>query len=272
MKKRQKIRLKVVFVIIVVIIVASLMYSCEKTYDIHKVPSSVSWSKDVKDQVETIRQSENDNKAKENMEANSFPLKVLNEIPKKASELNLSWADNRELNPILFLFIIKDKMTLLDESLNNKFKVNLNGYEPGFVIKLNNYYQYYFLESFNKVLNIEDLKLLFVEDYINIKEQDKKLDEVIKSVDFSSSVYPCSVYDNIHYWIKFAKENNIKLLGHGEYPDSNWKNILYGDAQYYLDNDFIIALNLPDDSRYIKMQSAKEFIETPEKKMAVNLP
>lgn len=271
MKKRQKIRLRVVFVVSVSIIVASLMYSCEKTYDIQEVPSSVTWSDDVKDQVETIRQSENNEKAKENLGQNNLPSKVLSEIPKKAGELNLSWADNTEsLKLELSLFKAENELTLLDESKAKEFKANLSGYELGFIIKYNSDSHHYLLESFNKVLNAEDLQLLSLRDYN--KKQEKKVDKVINSVDFTSSVYPCSVYDNIHYWITFAKEHDIKLMGHGEFYDKEWRNILYEEAQDHLDIGYIIALNLPDDSRYIEMESGKEFIETPEKKMAVSLP
>ncbi|MFP4514849.1 MAG: hypothetical protein ACLFNO_02480 [Parcubacteria group bacterium] len=272
MKKNQKNSLKAAVLFTVLILLGTLMNSCEKTHDVEDLPSSLEWSEDLKDQIETIRQSENIDLAEENLEQNDFPLKVLSQIPEKAEELNLPWADQAESLKIeLSLFTAGEKLKLLDESTNKEFKARLSGFEPGFIVDYNNDFHHYLLESFTKVLNDQELELVFLKDYKEVKEE-KKVDEVIKSVHFTSQVYPCSVYDNIHYWIVFAKDNDIKLKGHGEFYDKEWRDITYDEAQDKLDIGYIIALNLPKGSKYVKMQSGQEFVETPEKKMAVSLP
>jgi|GEM_PF-3500539 hypothetical protein len=273
MKKRQRIRLRVVFVFSVTVLMASLMFSCEKVeeYEIKEVPSSVTWSEDVKDEIDAIRQSKSLSEAIQVMQTDNFTSKVFNEIPKKAKELNLSWADDPDfVNRGLYLFTAKDKLSLLDEAKSQQFKTNLAGYEPGFIVDHNGDHHHYLLESFTKVLNSKDLKLEYV-GVASKRQQNTEADKVLRKVEFNSKTYPCSVHDNIHYWIRFAKENDIVLIGHGELPESPWKIIAYSEAQDHLDLGYIIALKLPENSSYVKMESGEEFIETPSGKMTVTL-
>jgi Tfp pilus assembly major pilin PilA len=102
--------------------------------------------------------------------------------------------------------------------------------------------------------------------------KEKKLDKVIRSVQFTDKFYPCSLYDNIDYWVTFAEKQDIKLFGRFAFSDFIWVEIPYNKAQYYLDMGYVIILDLPKNSSYIKLQSGKEYIKTPEKKMAVKLP
>jgi hypothetical protein len=276
MKKNQKIGLGITIILAIIIIAGSLIYSYERAEDIKGVPSSVTWGDDIENQISTVRQAEDFEEAKRNLEANNFPLQVLKAIPLQAKTLNLAWANKvkkRELT--LFLFSAKDRLVLLDESKNDKFRAKLSGFEPGFVIRYNSNYHYYLLESFSKVLNNEELVLYPLDNYWQqeqAKEDKKKVDKVIRSVQFSDKFYPCSLYDNIDFWVDFAKERNIKLLGHFGLPSSKWKEVAYDKAQRHLETGYIIALDLSDNSSYIKLQSKKEYIQTANEKMAIKLP
>ena len=104
------------------------------------------------------------------------------------------------------------------------------------------------------------------------KSKEKKLDKVIRSVQFTDKFYPCSLYDNIDYWVAFAEKQSIKLFGRFTSSDFIWEEIPYNKAQYHLDMGYVIILDLPKNSSYIKLRSGKEYIKTPEKKMAVKLP
>ncbi|HKK53971.1 MAG TPA: hypothetical protein VJ926_00400 [Patescibacteria group bacterium] len=271
MKKLKKNGLRVVLLVSAITFLVILMYSCKKTYNIQEAPSSVTWSQNIKDQVETIRQSENNEQAQENLQLNNFPLKVLKVVPKLADKFNLSWADNvKSADLRLILFTAEDKLTLLNESKDKKFKVNLNGYETGFIVKYNGKNHYYLLESFAKILNETDLNLVFSKKYSEY--QKNKSSKVLRSVEFKNNFYPCTLYDNIDFWVKFAKRENIKLLGRFDVPRFSWDNIPYDEAQKHLTMGYVIIMDLPQNSSYVKLQSGKEYIKTPERKIAIKLP
>jgi ribosomal protein L24E len=271
MKKTKKNRSRIIFVVSVATFLTIFMSSCKKTYDIQEVPSQVTWTQNIKDQVKNVRQSKNNAEAKKNLELNNLPLRVLKAIPTLADKLNLSWADKIESADLsLALFTAEDELTLLNESEDKKFKVNLNGYEPGFIVEYNGKKHYYLLESFTKILNETELNLLFSQEYREYQKM--KTSKVVRSVEFKNNFYPCSIYDNIDYWIKLSKQEGIKLLGRFNRSDFSWDNIPYDEALDYVKMGYVIILDLPQNSSYVKLQSGEEFIKTPQRKIALNLP
>lgn len=276
MEKKQKIVVKSVLALSAIVLIIVLVPFLRKSHEIQSVPSSVSWANDVTEQVDLIRQSETEDVAIKNLEKNGFPFKVLNKIPEKAKEMNLPWAETSSIET-LYLFSSEGNVYLQNEQTKKKFNVRSLNFEPGFMVMHNKEYHYYLLQSFTKVLNGDDMSVTFSENYIKMQKEKERMEKekdaikVVRSIQFSDKFYPCSIYDNIDYWVKFAKNEDIDLLGRFNGTDFQWEKIPYNEAQYYLDMGYVLILDLPEGSVYIKLKSGEEYIQTQGKKMAIEL-
>ncbi|MCF7794990.1 hypothetical protein K9M50_01355 [Patescibacteria group bacterium] len=264
--RKKRIGLIISTVFVFVIFVANVVVSCQKTYEAKDVPSSVTWSENIIDQIDAIRQSENNIEFRKSLEKNNFPVRVSLLIPKKARELDLQWVDSLEyVFFTVFSFNSKKNITLLNETTGKEYNVKARGYEPGFIIEYGSKKHYYFLESFTRIISAKSLQLLFMRNY---KQEDNE-DKLVYSHEFKEKFYPCLIYDDIDYWIDFAKKHDISLYGRFAFSDFDWDYISYDKAQFYLDAGYNIILDLPENSTYEKFKSGKKFIKTPKEKMVL---
>jgi len=249
------------------------VFSLKKTHEIQKV-DTVTWSQEIVDQINLVRESATEKEAIANLEKNDFPIRVLEMIPVKARELNLPWAEKSIES--LYLFSTNSYVHMLDENSGKKMNVKLKNFEPGFMVKHNNVHHYYFLQTFMKVLIDKDLEVIFTDNYVEIfrkKEEERREKDLMKIADdhvFNGVFYPCLIHDDIDYWTKFAKAENVKLIGRFAFSDYEWDEIPYDETQYYLDMGYVIALDFPKGSSFITLNSGEMYIQTPGEKMPVN--
>lgn len=272
MEKRTKTRLGIVVGLVIVVIAVSLYFIKFNVDDIDKVPSQVDWPEDMEKQITSVRSAENLEQAENEIKKNKFPLKAKKLIPEKAKELNLAWANKKVSNFKLFLFSAEKPVKLYSAKEDKTFKVRLQNFEPGFIVKYNQKYDMYLLESFAKVVDKKQITGMSPVDYQPEKKKKEPEITILKQKDFSARFYPCEVYDDIIYWRDFAKRSEIKLLAHSTFSDGEWELIDYDEAQLHLTIGYVIALDLPDGSSYLKMSSGKEFIKTATQKLEIKYP